>query len=85
MENKCPFCGHSAPMVYKPDLLKGPIEFECYSKYNPMRVHNPCAGKWGVAIEIAKKPELRSLIKIAEQQDELYATIEKNRKLLGYD
>lgn len=84
LDNECPFCGHSAPLVYKPDLLKGPIEFECASKNNPLRINWPCSGRWSVAIEIAKKDELGELMALAERQDALYAEIGKNRIVLGY-
>lgn len=84
LENNCPFCGHSSPIIYKPDLLDGPIECECQSIHNPMRVNTPCHGKWSVAIDIFKKDELRKLMALAIHQDELYREIDRNRKVLGY-
>jgi len=84
LDNGCPFCNHSAPLVYTPDLLNGPIEFECPSQFNPMRKYKPCAGKWSVAIEIKKKNELRDLLELAKRQDSLYSKINENRTKLGY-
>jgi len=83
LDNKCPFCNHSASFVYTPDLLKGPIEFECPSKNNTIRIKT-CYGKWSVALELDKRENLLNLIKLAEKQDHLYKEISKNRILLGY-
>jgi hypothetical protein len=84
LEHRCPFCNHFAPPVYIPDLLKGPIDFECYSKYNNFRKNNVCYGKWSVAVDEIRKNEIKNLIKIAEEQDELYKKISINRKILGF-
>lgn len=69
LDNKCPLCGHSAPVIYKPDLLNGPIEFSCASVNNPMRRNSPCYFKWSVAIELKKRKELINLLELADKYD----------------
>ena len=82
LENRCPFCNHSAPMVYKPDLLNGPMMFECSSKNNWFRRNDVCYGKWSVAIEPNAISELRNLLALAERMDNLAKEIVTIKKTL---
>lgn len=84
LANNCPSCGHCSPMIYKPDLLSANIDCECQSKTNPLRVNQLCSAKWSVAAEKAELSNIRTLLKLAERQDNLYEEIANNRKLLGY-
>lgn len=84
LENKCPICGHSAPAIYKPDLLDGPVECYCYSIHNPVRQNSVCYGRWAVAAEDEEKTNIRALINTSEELSELYREIAKKREILGY-
>ena len=84
LENNCPSCSHSSPMIYKPDLLDANIDCECQSKINPLRINFPCNAKWSVSAEKTELQNIRFLLKLAKWQDVLYKEISKNRKLLGY-
>ena len=85
LDNNCPMCGHSSPMIYKPDLLDGNIDCVCGSVSNPMRTNSPCSEKWSMTTTREERRNILVLLKIAERQDKLYKEISKNRKLLGYD
>jgi len=80
----CPRCEHSHAMIYKPDLLDGPIECQCESRDNPHRAACICTQKWDVAISEDGVKELKELLHLAEEQDILYARLEENRSRLGY-
>lgn len=84
LENRCTTCGHSAPSVYKPDLLEGPIDFQCQSRFNPMRRFSPCSAEWSVAIDPSEVGHLKGLLNVAEEQDELRRRVAINRNMLGY-
>jgi len=84
VEDKCPACGHSCPMVYTPDLLSGAVNRECGSKNNPIRKHTVCYEKWGFAATEERKEEIRMQLDVAKRQEVLGAEYAKNRKILGY-
>ena len=84
IENNCPYCGHSSPLIYKPDFLSANIDCECQSKFNPLRINHPCTARWSMAPDKKELQNIHNLLKLAEQQDKLYEQIAKNRKLLGY-
>lgn len=82
---KCPTCGHAATTVYTPDLLLGPVESECKSKWNPCA--DPCSTRWGLAIEIggAKERDIRRLIRIADRRDRLIKEASMITEELSHD
>lgn len=86
LRQKCPDCGHVATTVYTPDLLLGPVQSECMSKYNPCARECSNLG-WGLAIEIGgwKEREIRRLLRIADRMDRLLKETSRIREELRHD
>ena len=85
-DNKCNVCGHSGPIIYTPDLLKGPVECVCRSAQNAIRVNQRtvCPYKWSIACDEEGKDRIKYLLELAVRQEGLWNEIEINRKVLGY-
>ena len=84
LDQRCPKCGHVAPTVYTPDLLKGPVNRECGSINNPLRRNSQCLFNWDVAVDNDKKDRIRALMKLEDETLALVQTVEVNRKTLGH-
>ena len=84
VSNRCHRCNHYHSLVYTPDLLNGPIQCSCTSVNNPCRVGCECYAEWDFAATREQLEIIKENLKLAEQQDLLYAQIKRNREKLGY-
>jgi len=83
LDEKCPKCGHVSGYIYRPDLLKGPIELVCGSAKNPLRKNYPCAYRWSIAVDEKGAAKILELLQKAKRLETLNEEIQKLKQELS--
>ena len=82
LRNPCPTCEHSSQLIYKPDLIDGPIACECQSKHNVFRKLNVCHAKWDIAATPEERETIMHNLMLATRKDSCAKEVHRINNIL---